>query len=253
MRAKLKTECGEFRFWRKLAIQLLVSFVVAFVHLGNLLWGYPEACLGEYIVYSLTETDNYYIMVLLPLLCLVWTSGRHNEAHRYPILIRYRNRNEQFCMRFLAKAGFLLAALGMHMGALLAVGNSLPTDTQFVYISSADFSGIISRQLLNIFCYLCTMQLVHEILHSVVGNNMLDTVLTTAVIMLNLVVVKNHLDSVMPWMPWGNIAYKSHGWERSGYHFYWYYWIFMLLLLFYLANKLNGRKDYVFEESRKVN
>ena len=30
------------------------------------------------------------------------------------------------------------------------------------------------------------------------------------------------------------------------------YWVFLLLLLFYLADELNGRKDYVFEEMHKT-
>lgn len=251
MRAKLKTECGEFHFMWKLAVQMILSVMVAYVHLGGLLRSCPGACLGEYIVYSLT--DYYYFLVLFPFLCLIWTSGRNNETHRYPVLIRYRNRNEFLYMRLMAKAFFLLAALAAHVAALLAVGISLPRVSGFVYVTSENLGGIIARQLLNLFCYTCVMYLLHEILRGIVGNVMLDTMLTTLVAFLDLVVTKLMLRFVVVWTPWGHIAYMLFGRERQDYQFYWLYWLFLLLFLFYTADLLNGRKDYVFEETRKVN
>lgn len=251
MRAKLKVECGEFHFVWKLAVQMILSIMVAYVHLGNLLRSYPEACLGEYIVYSLT--NHNYFLVLFPFLCLVWTSGRNNETHRYPVLIRYRNRNEFLYIRLLAKVLFLLAALAAHVVALLAVGNSLSKGSNFVYVTSENLVGIIARQLLNLFCYICVMYLLHEILRNIVGNVMLDTMLTTLVSFLDLMVTKLMLRSVVAWTPWGHIAYMLFGNERQGYQFYWLYWLFLLMFLLYIADLLNGRKDYVFEETRKVN
>lgn len=251
MQAKLRIECGEFDFVWKLAVQAVLSVMVAYTHLGSMLRSYPAACLGEYIVYSLT--DYYYFLALFPFLCLIWTSGRNNETHRYPVLIRYRTRNEFLYMRLLAKALFLLAALAVHVGALLAVGRSLPRVSGFVYVASENLTGIIARQLLNLFCYICVMYLLHEILRSIVGNVMLDTLVTTLVSLLDLVVTKLMLSFVAAWTPWGHIAYRLFGSERQNYRFYWLYWLFLLLLLFYAADLLNGRRDYVFEETRKSN
>lgn len=251
MRAKLKTECGEFHFVWKLAVQMVLSVMVAYVHLGGLLLSYPKACLGEYIVYSLT--NHYYFLSLFPFLCLIWTSGKNNETHRYPVLIRYRTRNEFLYIRLLAKALFLLAVLAVHVGALLAVGHSLPRDSSFAYVTAENLAGIIVRQLLNLFCYICVMYLLHEILRNIVGNVMLDTMLTTLIAFLDLMVTKMMLRSVVAWTPWGHIAYMLFENERQDYQFYWWYWLFLLLFLLSAAYLLNGRKDYVFEENRKVN
>ena len=88
MLAKLKLEWVEFCFWKKLAIQSLLSVMVAYVHLDSFLAYWPGASVGEYIVYSLTQ-ENYFL-VLFPFLCLAWTSGRNHEICRYPLLLRYR-------------------------------------------------------------------------------------------------------------------------------------------------------------------
>ena len=48
MLAKLKTECGEFRFWRNWIIQTILSVPVAYVHLDYFLRDWPRASIGEY-------------------------------------------------------------------------------------------------------------------------------------------------------------------------------------------------------------
>ncbi len=68
MPAKLKTECGEFGFWRKWVLQALLSVLVAYVHLDSFLFGYPKASICEYVVYSLTN-ENFFL-ILFPFLCL---------------------------------------------------------------------------------------------------------------------------------------------------------------------------------------
>lgn len=243
MWAKLKVECRQFSFMWKLALQMLISVLAAHVHLGNLLRSYPEACLGEYIVFSLT--DHYYFLALFPFLCLMWTSNKNSEAHRYSVLIRYRTRDESFYIRFLARALYLLAALAVHVGVLLAVGNSLPMVSRFALVASGNSVGIIVRQLLNLFCYVCVMYLLHGILLDIVGNLMLDTMLTTMVSLLDLMVTKLMIESVIVWTPWGHISYMLFGKERPDYQFYWLYWGVLLLLLFYLAHKWNGKRDFV--------
>ena len=231
-------------------IQTLLSVMIAYVHLDLFLIDCPGASIGEFIVYSLTQ-ENYFL-VLFPFLCLAWTSGKNHEICRYPILLRYRTRNEFFLIRFLAKALFTIAALLAHIGILFIVGHSLPVAPQMVFVSSGHPVGIIIMQFFNLVCYVCVLILLYELLLHVAGNAMLGVMLTAAVSLMNLLAVKLVLQQVVVWTPWGNIAYRLFGKERLNYRFYGIYWAFLLLLLFYLADVLNGRKDYVFEETRKT-
>ncbi len=250
MPAKLKLEWGEFCFWKKLIFQSLLSIMVAYVHLDSFLMNWPGASIGEYIVYSLTQ-ENYFL-VLFPFLCLAWTSGKNHEMSRYPLLLRYRTRNEFFLIRFLAKAFFAMTVLLEHIGALLIMGHSLPIAPQILFVSSEHPAGIIIMQFFNLLCYVCVMILLYELLLHVTGNAMLGVMLTASVSLINLLVVKLVLKTTVVWTPWGNVAYRLFGQERSGYRFYGMYWIFLLLFLFYLADEWNGRKDYVFEETRRA-
>lgn len=231
-------------------IQTLLSVMIAYVHLDLFLIDCPGASIGEFIVYSLTQ-ENYFL-VLFPFLCLAWTSGKNHEICRYPILLRYRTRNEFFLIRFLAKALFTIAALLAHIGILFIVGHSLPVAPQMVFVSSGHPVGIIIMQFFNLVCYVCVLILLYELLLHVAGNAMLGVMLTAAVSLMNLLAVRLVLQQVVVWTPWGNIAYRLFGKERLNYRFYGIYWAFLLLLLFYLADVLNGRKDYVFEETRKT-
>lgn len=250
MPAKLKLEWREFCFWKKLLLQSLLSVMVAYVHLDYFLRDWPGASIGEYIVHSLTQVN--YFLVLFPFLCLAWTSGKNHEICRYPILIRYRTRNEFFFIRFLAKAFFALTILLEHIGILFLMGHSLPSAPQTLFVSSGHPVRIIIMQFLNLFCYVCVMILLYELLLNVAENAMLGVMLTASVSLMNLLVVKLVLKQIVAWTPWGNIAYKLFGQERVNYQFYGIYWAFLLILLFYLADKWNGRKDYVFEETRRT-
>lgn len=62
----------------------------------------------------------------------------------------------------------------------------------------------------------------------------------------------------LEWTPWGKIGYKieeifgaaPEEVEKIGhYRFYWGYWLAVILLLLYLARKLHGRKDFIFEKN----
>lgn len=189
---------------------------------------------------------------IVPFLCLAWTSGKNHEMSRYPLLLRYRTRNEFFLIRFLAKAFFAMTVLLEHIGALLIMGHSLPIAPQILFVSSEHPAGIIIMQFFNLLCYVCVMILLYELLFHVTGNAMRGVMLTASVSLLNLLVVKLVLKTTVVWTPWGNVAYRLFGQERSGYRFYGMYWIFLLLFLFYLADEWNGRKDYVFEETRRA-
>ncbi len=250
MLAKLKLEWVEFCFWKKLAIQSLLSVMVAYVHLDSFLAYWPGASVGEYIVYSLTQ-ENYFL-VLFPFLCLAWTSGKNHEICRYPLLLRYRTRNEFFFIRFLSKTFFAMTVLLEHIGILLIMGHSLPSASRMLFVSSGHPVRTIIMQFLNLFCYVCVMILLYELLLNVAENAMLGVMLTASVSLINLLVVKLVLKHIVAWTPWGNAAYRLFGQERPGYRFYGMYWIFLLLLLFYLADELNRRKDFCFEETRKT-
>jgi len=250
MLARLKTECGEFCFWRKWVLQTLLSVLVSYDHLHNFLISWEGASLGEYMVYSLTE-ENYFL-VLFPFLCLAWTSGKNREVCRYPLLLRYRNRNQFFFARFLAKALFSMAALLSHIGCLLIAGRSLPPAPQMLYVPSGNPAGIIVMQLLNLFCLVCVMILLYELLADVAGSAVAGVMLTTLAALINLMAARVVLKSVVAWTPWGHAGYELYGRVRPDYRFYGAYWAFLLLLLFYLAEEWNGRKDYVFEETRKT-
>lgn len=250
MFTKLKVECGEFYFWWKWIAQTPLSAMVAYVHLNYFLMDCPGASIGEFIVYSLTQ-DKYFL-VLFPFLCLAWTSGKNHEICRYPILLRYRTRNEFFSIRVLAKALFAMAALLAHIGILFIIGHSLPIAPQMVFVSSGHPVGIIILQFLNLFCFVCVLILLYEFLLNVAGNAMLGVMLTAMVSLMNLLIVKLALEPIVVWTPWGNIAYRLFGQERLNYRFYGIYWAFLLSFLLFLANELNGRKDYVLEETRKT-
>lgn len=250
MLAKLKVECGEFSFWWKCILQTLFSTMAAYVHLNYFFIDCPGASIGEFIVYSLTQEK--YFLILFPFLCLVWTSGKTHEISRYPVLLRYRTRNEFFSTRILAKALFVMAALLAHIGILFMVGHILPNAPQEVFVPSEHPAGIVIMQFLNLFCYVCVLILIYELLMNVAGNAILGVMLTAVVPLMDLLVVRLALEPIIVWTPWGNIAYRLFGRVRMNYQFHGIYWAFLLILLFYLAYELNGRKDYVFKETRKT-
>lgn len=250
MLAKLKIECGEFSFWRKWIFQTLLSVAAAYVHLGSFKVLWEDASIGEFVVYSLT--NRYYFLILFPFLCLAWTNGKSREVCRYPLLVRYRTRNEFFFVRFLAKALFSMAALLAHIGVLLIVGRTLASAPQNRFVTSGHPVGIIIQQFLNLSCYVCVVLLLYELLSNAAGNTMLGVMLTALEVIMNHLVVGLKLGLIAEWSPWGRAAYKLSDQTVLNYRFYVIYWAFLIALLFYLANKWNGRKDYVFEETRKT-
>ncbi|MCM1187193.1 MAG: hypothetical protein NC251_11430 [Lachnoclostridium sp.] len=250
MLAKLKTECGEFSFGRKWIFQTLLSVAAAYVHLESFKVLWADASIGEFVVYSLTNKN--YFLILFPFLCLAWTNGKSQEVCRYPLLVRYRTGNEFFAVRFLAKALFSMAALLAHIGALLIVGRTLASVPRNCFVTSGHPAGIIILQFLNLSCYVCVVLLLYELLSNVVGNTMLGVMLTALEVIMNHLVVGLGMTPIIMWTPWGRVAYKLSGQTVLNYRFYVIYWAFLISLLFYLADKWNGRKDYVFEETRKT-
>lgn len=247
MSAKLRTEAEEYNFVRGIAVQLLITFVISRTYLNVFQSFYTDGCMWEYVIFVLNR--YHYILVLYPIIFLVMTCSKHNEVCRYPVLIRYKSRNEFFNIRLLVKMGLALLNVLSLLALLLLTGRKLALDSKHDYLSTEKFGSIIAGQCLNIFCYLCVMLLLYEVLRSIINNTIKNLVITSLLPVANLVIVKLHLTQIVLWTPWGNIAYKLDGNERAGYHFYWWYWLFVLLFIYYLATVLNSRKDYIFEKN----
>ncbi len=255
MPAKLRVEIKECRLLRGLFLWMLCALVVGYVMAGRFLMAYPAGCQGEFIVWVF---NNYHIiLVLFPLLLLSATSGGQTQASRYPVLIRYRNRNEFFYRKTAVRAGFVLLCLSAFAVMLFFIRRGMPVESRHAFIVSEDYAGIVLRQYLNIFCFWSAMLLLHEILQSIVGNTMLDLAVTTSVPLGNYLLAKGVVLNVLPWTPWGKISYKIE--EIKGapadqveklenYRFYWLYWLAVILFLLYLARALYGKKDFVFDK-----
>lgn len=256
MLAKLRVEIRECRLARGLLFWLSCGLVVGCVMAAAFSRKYPAGCQGEFMVWVF---NNYHvILVLLPLLLLAATSSGQAQSSRYPVLIRYRDRNEFFAMKIAVRAGFALLCLLFFAGLLLFLKGRMPAQTEHAFIQSEDFAGICVRQCLNIFCFWSALLLLHEILQSIVDNTMLDLAVTTLVPLGNYILAKGVALRALEWTPWGKIGYKveeilgapPEEVEKLGaYQFYWWYWLTMILLLLCLARALNERKDFVFGKS----
>lgn len=259
MPAKLRVEIKECHLARGLLIWLLSALVTGFVMASGFLEKYPTGCQGEFIVWVL---NNYnIILVLFPILLLAVTSSGQTQALRYPVLIRYRNRNEFFYIKTAVRTGFVLLCLSAFVGMLFFIRRGMPVETKNGFIVSENFADIMVRQCLNIFCFWSAMLLLHEILQSIVSNALLDLAVTTFVPLGNYILAKRVLVQVLEWTPWGKISYKIE--EIAGapteyvekldrYQFYWWYWLAVILFLLCLAKALHGKKDFVFEKNHDM-
>lgn len=255
MPAKLRVEIRECHLVRGLLVWLLSALVVGYVRASAFIKKYPAGCQGEFIVWVF---NNYHIiLVLFPLLLLAVTSSGQTQVSRYPVLIRYRNRNEFFYLKTAVRTGFVLLCLLAFAGMLFFIRRGMPVETGHAFIVSEDFTGIMVRQCLNIFCFWSAMLLLHEILQSIVSNTMLDLAVTTLVPLGNYILAKRVVVRMLGWTPWGKIGYKieeimgapTEEVEKLGrYRFYWWYWLAVILFLLCLAKALHGKKDFVFEK-----
>lgn len=256
MPAKLKMEIKEYHLARGLFLWLLSALVVAYVMTAAFMKKYPAGCRSEFIIWVL---NNYHvILALFPILLLAVTSGGQARAVRYPVLVRYRDRDEFFYIKAAVRTGFVLIALSAFVGMLLLAGRGMPVETQHAFIASEDHVGIALRQFLNILCFWSAMLILHEILHTIVGSTLLDLSVTTFLPLGNYIMAKKVMVRALEWTPWGKIGYKieeikgapAEMVEKLGrYRFYWEYWMIVMLILFCLAKALNRKKDFVFEEN----
>lgn len=234
-----------------LIIQSLCAFSAGMVYLKvfNEVW--PGEDLGIYLIYVLDS--KFLSLVLFPLILLILTGDKHNDGCRYPVLLRYKNRNDFFYKNVLAKTGFTIAFWLVTIGAMVLSGslNCLLYQKQQITVT-VEGIGIVIKMLLNILCYLWFMILLYEMLSFTVKSHMIRLMCTTFLPILNLMIAKLQLTQVVLWTPWGNIAYTLAGQERSDYHFYWWYWLLLICIVLYLADFQNRRKDYTFEENNKA-
>lgn len=206
MLAKLRVEIRECRLARGLLFWLLCALVVGHVMAADFLWKYPAGCQGEFMVWVF---NNYHIiLVLFPFLLLAATSGGQTQSSRYPVLIRYRDRDEFFYMKTAVRTGFALLCLLAFAGLLLFIRRKMPVESEHAFILSEEFGDICVKQCLNIFCFWSAMLLLHEILQSIVGNAMLDLAVTTFVPLGNYILAKGAAVRALEWTPWGKIGYK---------------------------------------------
>lgn len=253
MLTKLKLMSQEYDFMRRSVRQLGIALIISYSSLLYFLSIYPDGCFGEFIVFAL---DNQYIVsVLLPLLSVILTGDKFNEVCRYPILLRYENRNKYFYIRIISKICFVGLLLVSIICALLFVGLRAGISSVSIqaYISSERFISIIVRQIFNIFGYLCLVILVHEMFRNIISSSITNILLTATLPIVNLVITKLRITKVLLWTPWGNVAYMINGVERTNYEFNWWYWLFWLMLILYLADIFNKRRDYIFEKDTKTN
>lgn len=250
MLSKLKTGCTEFRFGRKLAIIAFVTMLATFIHVSEFQGFYPGGSVYESVIYSLS--DSNYFMVLFPMLCLVFTTGINQTQPRYPVFMRYKTRSEYFYVKLTSRVIFAACALFIHIVFAFIAGHALPKSAQHVMVSADNSVGIIVGQCLNMLCFVSMVLLLHEIWLDVIENVFLDIILTSSVLLINWVVYKLVLQEVIAWTPWGHVGYIVNGMERASYSFYWSYWLAVILVLLLIADVLHDRKDYVFEEARKV-
>lgn len=256
MLAKLRVEIKECHLVSGLLVWLVCVLVVGHVMAAGFLKKYPTGCQGEFIVWVF---NNYnIILVLFPILLLAVTSGGQTQAIRYPVLIRYRGRNEFFHMKIVVRTGFALLCLLAFAGMLFFIRRGMPVESKHDFIVSENFAGIMVRQCLNIFCFWSAMLLLHEVLQSIVSDTMLDLVVTTFVPLGNYILAKGVCVRVLEWTPWGKISYKieeivgaapEEVEKLADYQFYWWYWMAVILFLLWLAKTLHEKKDFVFKKN----
>lgn len=259
MLAKLRVEIRECRLVRGLVFWLLCALVVSYAMAVSFLKKYPAGCQGEFMVWV---CNNYHvILVLFPLLLLAAASSAQSQNSRYPVLIRYRNRNEFFSVKIAARTGFVMLCLLALVAMLLFFRRGMPVETRHAFMVSEDFTGIFVRQCLNIFCFWSALLLLHEILQSILNDTMLDLAITTLVPLGNYILAKGVAVRALEWTPWGKISYKieeilgapPEEVEKLGqYQFYWWYWLAVILLLLFLAKELHGKKEFVFERTTEL-
>ena len=136
MLAKLRVEIRECRLARGLLFWLICALVVGHVMAADFLWKYPAGCQGEFMVWVF---NNYHIiLVLFPFLLLAATSGGQTQSSRYPVLIRYRDRDEFFYMKTAVRTGFALLCLLAFAGLLLFIRRKMPVESEHAFILSEE-------------------------------------------------------------------------------------------------------------------
>lgn len=256
MLRKLRVEAGTYDFARRAVLWLVLGAVTG----GGYYSSFGESGLGgrwEFAVFVLT--DPLFGLLFLPTLLLALTSARAEEARRYPVLLRYRNRGEALAARLIARAFFALFMVLSQVGMLGAIQVGMPEVMQGVmgrglsdggnlYPEAGSITGLLICMCMNITCFLFCMLVLREILQRIFHNMALELFFTFLVPVLNWIAVVNGMTPWMYlWSPWGRIVCLT----GADYRFYWQYWLGLLAVLLCVAVWLEKNRDYVFEQHRR--
>lgn len=264
MLRKLRVEAGTYDFARRAFLWLVLGAVAG----GGYFNSFAESGLSdrwEFAVFVLT--DPLFGLLFLPTLLLALTSARAEEARRYPVLLRYRNRGEALAARLMARAFFALFMVLSLVGMLGAIqvgmqrvmpevmqgvmqgvmGRGLP-DGENLYPGVESITRLLVCLCMNITCFLFSLLVLREVLQRVFHNMALELFFTFLVPVLNWIAVMNGMTPWMYlWSPWGRIVYLS----GTVYRFFWQYWLGVLAVLLCVAVWLEKNRDYVFEQHRR--
>ena len=260
MLRKLRVEAGTYDFVRRALLWLALGAVTG----GGYYRSFVESSIGggwEFAVFVLT--DPLFGLLFLPTLLLALTSARAEEARRYPVLLRYRNRGEALAARLMARAFFALFMVLSLVGMLGAIqvgmqrvmpevmqgvmGRGLPARGN-IYPEVESITRLLVCLCMNITCFLFSLLVLREVLQRVFHNMALELFFTFLVPVLNWIAVMNGMTPWMYlWSPWGRIVYLS----GTVYRFFWQYWLGVLAVLLCVAVWLEKNRDYVFEQHRR--
>ncbi|MCH5339016.1 MAG: hypothetical protein J1E03_09555 [Acetatifactor sp.] len=256
MLRKLRVEAGTYDFARRAFLWLVLGAVAG----GGYFNSFAESGLSdrwEFAVFVLT--DPLFGLLFLPTLLLALTSARAEEARRYPVLLRYRNRGEALMARLIARAFFALFMVLSLVGMLGAIqvgmqrvmqgvmGRGLPVRGN-IYPEVESITRLLVCLCMNITCFLFSLLVLQEVLQRVFHNMALELFFTFLVPVLNWIAVMNGMTPWMYlWSPWGRIVYLS----GTVYRFFWQYWLGVLAVLLCVAVWLEKNRDYVFEQHRR--
>lgn len=249
---KIRFEWNEFFSWRRMIVIILLLLLVSCVEMNNLTPDILEqqlCSIGEFLVLSMN--DSNFLLICFPVICLLMTSNRNGLNDKYTIILRYHSKRELIMIRMCTKCIFTLSLFIIYICTLAVKGRTLPREYLKNLLTVNNINEVIRCQILNLLCFISFIILLQEILAFFVKNNTLGIVIISAVLCLNLLILRLGLFRLLIWTPWGNVAYSWFGIERTEYRFFWEYWGPLLIFMLLVADDLNGRKDYVLESNQK--
>ena len=264
MLKKLKMEADTYGVVQKTILWIALGVIISWSYYHAFVEQYPDGGDAELLIWVLT--NHHYILLLLPILLLAFTSARAGEARRYPVLLRCGTRIKAQEARLGARGLFALFMVLSQMLMLFVAGSGLPARGN-LFPQAENVDGIIVCQCLNIVCYLMFMLLLREIFQNLFRNTALELFFTMLIPIFTRGAVLAQNTKMVLISPWGSIAYSMAynlpefhtvnelgiivEIERSDYRFYWQYWLAVLVVSAVVAVLLERNRDYVFEQNRR--